>query len=100
MVPSIVLFELWYGAAKSQQKEKNISRLDVLMHPPFRIAALDEEDARVAGEIRAELEARGTPIGPYDYLMAAQALRRGATLVTANLREFGRVDALRLENWT
>ena len=62
--------------------------------------AFDSEDARVAGGIRAGLEAKGTPIGPYDLLIAAQALRREAILVTANVREFGRVEGLALEDWT
>jgi tRNA(fMet)-specific endonuclease VapC len=49
------------------------------------VSAVDEEDARTAGELRATLEGAGTPIGPYDLLVATQALRTGATLVTANI---------------
>ena len=60
---------------------------------------LDYEDAMEAGHIRVGLERRGTPIGPYDVLIAAQARRRGALLVTANLGEFSRVEGLRVENW-
>ena len=62
--------------------------------PPF-----DLFDAREAGAIRAALEAHGTPICPYDTLIAAQARRRGATLVTLNRSEFERVPGLRVENW-
>ena len=55
--------------------------------------------AVVAGDLRATLEAAGTPIGPYDLLIAAQALRADATLVTANVKEFGRVAGLRWQDW-
>ena len=57
-------------------------------------------DARAAGAIRRDLEARGRPIGPYDVLIAGQARARELVLVTANTREFERVDGLRLEDWT
>jgi tRNA(fMet)-specific endonuclease VapC len=59
----------------------------------------EPEDAEEAGDIRAALERSGTPIGPYDTLIAAQARRRGALLVTANRREFARVPGLRSEDW-
>ncbi|MDX2257997.1 MAG: type II toxin-antitoxin system VapC family toxin, partial [Hyphomicrobiaceae bacterium] len=60
----------------------------------------DENDAKHAGELRAQLAAAGTPIGPYDILIAGQALRHGATLVTATTTEFARVDGLKLEDWS
>ena len=58
----------------------------------------DEEDARVAGTIRAELESIGKPIGAYDVLLAG-ARRRGATLVTSNGRKFDRIPELKWEDW-
>ena len=57
------------------------------------------EDARIAGEIRADLAARGTPIGPYDILIAGQAAARDLVLVTHNLREFERVARLQVQDW-
>ena len=97
-ISSIALFELWYGVAKSQRVAANSERLSVftakLEGLPF-----DDRDAEVAGVIRAQLERAGTPIGAYDTLMAGQALRRGLTLVTANVAEFDRVPGLRWENW-
>jgi len=66
---------------------------------PLQILPFDAEDGRIAGDIRARLEQSGTPIGPYDYLIAAQAVRHKLTLVTANEKEFSRVDGLRWENW-
>lgn len=66
----------------------------------MRVLNFDQDDAREAGEIRATLRAAGTPIGPYDVLIAAQARRRDAVLITTNTREFVRVPGLRIEDWT
>jgi len=60
----------------------------------------DDEDAKSAGRIRAALEKSGTTIGPYDLLIAGQALARGLTVVTANASEFARVQGLGWVNWT
>jgi tRNA(fMet)-specific endonuclease VapC len=65
----------------------------------FAVLAFDKEDARRAGEVRAMLASKGTPIGPYDVLIAGQALARGLVLVTDNTGEFRRVPRLRIENW-
>ena len=65
-----------------------------------RVVPFDEEDARAAGRVRAELVAAGTAIGAYDILIAGQAVRSGATLVTADSREFARVLGLAWEDWT
>ena len=81
------------------QAERNAERL-AIFQDSVRILPFDEEDARAAGGIEAELRARGTPIGAYDILMAGQAVRRGLTLVTANVREFSRVQGLRWEDWS
>ncbi len=95
----IVLFELWYGAANSGHRQRNTDRLVDFLAGPIRVLNFDAEDAREAGDIRAALAKAGTPIGPYDVLIAAQARRRGATLVTANAREFVRVPGLHTEDW-
>jgi tRNA(fMet)-specific endonuclease VapC len=97
-VSALSVFELWYGAAKSGRVAQNGAKLsDFLL--PLGVLDLDDEDARRAGAVRAELEMHGSPIGPYDVLIAAQALRRALTLVTANEREFKRVKGLAVENW-
>jgi tRNA(fMet)-specific endonuclease VapC len=98
-VSSIVLFELWYGAAKSNRRQQNADTLAEFLAGPIGILHFDADDAREAGEIRAVLAKAGKPIGPYDILIAAQARGRGATLVTANAREFARVPGLRTEDW-
>ena len=99
ILPAIVLFEMRYGAAKSERQEAADRLLDEFLASGIAVAPFEAEDARHAGEIRAHLEARGQPIGFYDYLIAAQARCRGAVLVTANQREFGRVPGLIVMDW-
>lgn len=99
IVPAIVLFELNYGIAKSDRREEARAVLEAFLAAGFERPAFDAADAREAGDIRAFLEERGTPIGPFDYLVAAQARRRGAALVTLNRREFERVPGLIVTDW-
>ncbi|SIR38019.1 tRNA(fMet)-specific endonuclease VapC [Rhizobium sp. RU20A] len=98
-ISSVSLMELIYGAEKSASPGKNLSvvegfaaRLEVL---PY-----DELAANHTGQLRAELARNGTPIGPYDQLIAGHARSRGLILVTNNRREFDRVPGLRVEDWT
>lgn len=98
-LPAVVLFELHYGIAKSERRQENAERLALFLEAPVTLVAFDSRDAEEAGEIRAALGRAGTPIGPYDVLIAAQARRRNAILVTANSREFDRVPGLRMEDW-
>jgi tRNA(fMet)-specific endonuclease VapC len=97
---SVVLFELWYGVAKSSQVPENTERLRILLSGDLDLLDFDDEDARTAGQVRAALENVGNPIGAYDLLIAGQALRRGLTVVTANTSEFGRVAGLNWQDWT
>jgi tRNA(fMet)-specific endonuclease VapC len=99
LISSIVLFELFYGIARSQRPKENLERLRVFMSGKLTVVPFEEDDAIKAGHLRAELEAAGTPIGPYDLLIAAHALRNGATLVTANVAEFSRVRGLKWQDW-
>ena len=99
LVPTVVAFELWYGVAKSANVETNTRRVREFFAGPVRMLAFEEDDARSAGSVRAQLEKAGKPIGAYDVLIAGQALRHGLTLVTANAREFGRVKELDWEDW-
>lgn len=95
-LPSIVAHELYYGAYKSQRAAANLARVEALQ---FEVVAFDAEDAQHAGEIRAQLAAAGTPIGPYDVLSAGQARARQLVLITHNMREFVRVAGLQVEDW-
>jgi tRNA(fMet)-specific endonuclease VapC len=96
-ISSIAMHELYYGAYRSERLEHNLSLVDGLL---LEVVDFDRDDAREAGAVRAELAARGTPIGPFDMLMAGQARGRGLTLVTANVGEFLRVDGLVVEDWS
>lgn len=97
-ISTVTLMELIYGAERSAQPERNLrdvagfaARLDVLDY--------DDSAANHSGQLRAELARSGTPIGPYDLMIAGHARSRGLILVTNNVREFERVPGLRLENW-
>ena len=74
----------------------NLTRLDALQ---FEVLPFDKEDAMSAGLVRAMPATVGTPIGPYDVLIAGQARCRGLTLITSNTGEFSRVAGLRCEDW-
>ena len=98
-VSSVVLHELWFGAAKSGRPAHNASRIQAFLLGPVHVLPFDEADARAAGEVRARLQRAGTPIGAYDTMIAGQALRRGLTVITADADDFGRVDDLMWEDW-
>jgi tRNA(fMet)-specific endonuclease VapC len=98
-IPAIVLYEMWYGIKKSVRPGENAATLATFLALDVTPWSFEGEDAEEAGDIRAAMERAGTPIGAYDVLIAAQARRRGALLVTANTREFARVPGLRMEDW-
>jgi tRNA(fMet)-specific endonuclease VapC len=97
-LPSVVLYELVYGASRSQAPPDLKARLEALLRS-LPILPFGEAEARAAARIRADLETAGKPIGPHDVLIAATVLAHGATLVTRNVREFRRVKGLRVEDW-
>jgi tRNA(fMet)-specific endonuclease VapC len=99
LLSAIVLHELEYGARKSAHPERNVARIGDFLAGVADIVPLDAEDASEAGDIRAFLENKGTPIGPYDVLIAAQTRRRRIALVTNNRREFDRVPGLVVTDW-
>jgi tRNA(fMet)-specific endonuclease VapC len=96
---SLAAFELWYGVRKSSREEFNTKRLETFLAGPIVLLPFDDEDSKVAGAIRAELERSGKPIGAYGLLIAGQALQRNLTLVTANVAEFSRVKDLVWQDW-
>jgi len=99
VLSAVTYFELQYGIAKSGRSGANEGRLTTLLSSGIAILPFGEAEARAAGEVRAELEAAGALIGPYDILIAGHARLAGVTLVTGNSREFQRVQGLRLANW-
>lgn len=98
-ISSVTYAELMYGVEKSQRVDKN--RLAMMLFlSPITILDFNARAAEEAGKIRAELEKKGTPIGPLDVLIAGHAKAEELTLVTNNTREFVRVENLELEDWT
>lgn len=95
-ISAIVTYELYFGAFKGRQTSRTMAYIDGLA---FESVDFSREDARAAAEIRTNLTAAGTPIGPYDILIAGQTLARDLILITHNTREFSRVQGLRLEDW-
>lgn len=98
-ISSITLAELQYGVMKSSNPAKNQEALERFI-TPLQIFEFGFNQTKVYGKIRAELERRGTPIGPLDILIASHAVSLNLTLVTNNMREFKRIPDLQLENWT
>jgi len=97
-IPSVVLYELEYGIAKSTSPRKRQAQLKKLCSL-VEILPFEEDAARFAALIRANLEKKGTPIGPCDALIAGTTLANKGILVTNNTKEFSRVSKLKLENW-
>jgi tRNA(fMet)-specific endonuclease VapC len=97
-ISSVTYAELMHGVEKSQAVEKNRLALTLLL-ANIEILDFDSSAAEAYGKIRADLEKRGTPIGPLDLMIAGHAKALGYTVVTNNVREFERVDGLKVENW-
>ncbi len=96
----VVYHELMYGAAASERRRENEQKIALFVAAGgLDIPVFEQADAKEAADIRAHLRRLGSPIGPYDVLIAGQARRAGATLVTANSCEFERVPGLTVANW-
>jgi len=93
---TIVLHELYAGAFESKRRARSLEAIKELDLP---LLIFDADDARAAGEIKADLKRKGTPIGPNDVLIAGQARARGLTVVTRNVGEFRRVEGLAVDEW-
>lgn len=97
-IPAIVLYELELGIAKSAAPKKRAMQLDKLIDT-VQILGFSTPEAKASAQIRAILEKQGTPIGPYDTLIAGTALANQGTLVTHNTGEFKRIKKLAVEDW-
>ncbi|MFM6258682.1 MAG: type II toxin-antitoxin system VapC family toxin [Dolichospermum sp.] len=94
----VVKGELYYGGCRSVKKEQNLALYE-LFFSQYISLPFDGKAARIYGEIRFQLSKLGTPIGAYDFQIAAIALANNLILVTHNTREFQRVENLQLEDW-
>ena len=97
-IPVSVFYELETGIAKSQQPQRRRKQLDTLLGA-VQLLPFDKLAAKRAGELRARMEAAGTPMGAIDYQIAGIALAQRAILVTRNKKEFDRVPGLKVEDW-
>lgn len=93
----IVLAKREFGVTKGSNANARLKLAELAQTLP--VEAFTRDDSTHYAAIRHDLEARGLGIGPMDTLIAAQALRMGATVITRNTREFGRVTGLKVENW-
>jgi tRNA(fMet)-specific endonuclease VapC len=97
-ISTITLMELIYGAEKSSNPERNLVEVEGFA-ARLEVLGYDRDAAAHTGQLRAELAKAGTPIGPYDQMIAGHARSQGLILVTNNQREFDRVPGLRIEDW-
>ena len=97
-IPSVVVYELFVGIAKSSDPRKREAQLSLLLEQ-VAIVPFGMKESKAAAHIRAELEQKGTPIGPMDILIAGSAKANNLTLVTHNIKEFTRVEGLSLVDW-
>jgi tRNA(fMet)-specific endonuclease VapC len=97
-LPSVVLYELEVGLAKSENPARRRNQLEELLSV-VELLPFGKTEARASAKLRSDLERQGTPIGPIDLLIAGTALSHGAVLVTRNVREFERVAGLTVEDW-
>ena len=97
-ISSITAFELFAGAEKARDSQAERAKIEQFFSV-VDVLHFDETTAAQAAAVRARLEKVGTPIGPYDLLIAGHALALGVTLATGNTDEFKRVQGLRIEKW-
>lgn len=98
-VSVITEMEVEYGLARNPGLAPRVREAMRMLLNAISVLPFEREDARVAAQLRASLNSKGTPIGAYDLLLAACALRRGLKIVTHNAREFARVGGLGIEDW-
>jgi len=97
-IPAVVLYEIEYGIAKSTSPKKRMKQLKELC-ALVEVLPFGNEEAKISAIIRASLEKKGTPIGPYDVMIAGTALGKQGVLVTNNTKEFKRVAKLKIVDW-
>jgi len=97
-IPSIIIYELHVGIAKSNMPQKREKQLSILLEQ-VNVIEFANAEAKAAARIRADLEAQGMPIGPIDTLIAGCAMAHDLTLVTHNTKEFSRIKGLVVEDW-
>lgn len=98
-ISAITEFEVEFGLQRTAKLSVAIERAMRDLLKSITVLNFERDDSRTAAVLRSNLEVQGTPIGAYDLLIAATALRRGLIMVTHKTREFSRVGGLQLEDW-
>lgn len=98
-VSTITISEIVYGAMKSQRPDYHLKMLEDVLLPAVNIIGFDAKAAYACGRLRAELEKQGTPLALADLEIAGIAIANNFTLITNNLRHFGRIERLKCESW-
>jgi tRNA(fMet)-specific endonuclease VapC len=97
-ISSLVKAELLYGAEKSEQRKRNMQKLECFLLP-FEVVSFDDSCAVVHGALRSRLEQKGIGVGAHDTLIAATVIAAKGTLITHNVREFSRIKGLKIADW-
>ena len=97
-LPAVVTYELWVGVLGSANPKRREAQFEQFLSC-VTVLPFDSATSRRAAEVRYALERRGESVGPLDTLIAATALACAGTLVTRNVREFGRIAGLKVLNW-
>ena len=98
-ISTVTVSEIVYGAMKSSRAAYHLNNLEQILLPSVNVVSFDSKAACVCGRLRAELEKKGQPLDLADLEIASIAITEDLILVTGNIRHFGRIEGLRLENW-
>ncbi len=98
-ISTVTVSEIVYGAMKSSRPAYHLNNLEQILLPSVNVVSFDTKAACVCGRLRAELEKKGQPLDLADLEIASIAIAKDLILVTGNIRHFGGIEGLRLENW-
>ena len=98
-ISTITISEIVYGAAKSDRPEFHLHNLETILLPSVNVVGFDSKAAYICGQLRAELEKKGTPLDLADLEIAAICIAGNFTLITGNTKHFARINTLRHANW-
>ncbi len=97
-IPVIVKAELLLGVQKSTRIEENLHKVEEFLQP-FKVVSFSDNMAYTYAKIREQTESKGTPIGPNDLFIASIVMFSGGTLITHNVKEFERIEGLKINDW-
>jgi tRNA(fMet)-specific endonuclease VapC len=98
-ISAVTLMELYYGAYKSQKVANNLAKIKTIENT-LEIIPVSRELVEIFGVLKSDLEKVGTPLDDFDLILASTAMSHNLTIVTNNVKHFGRIDGLKMENWS